>query len=517
MKVLVVYNDLSKEPLREAADYIIEAAGGFKHAAEYIAQALSSIGYDVAQAKVWDTEDVARVLKRYDPKKTIIFNMCESLEGKSFMEPRAAEIMEEMGFVYTGAGPGMMRTCLNKATAKQIFQGHNLPTANFQVFLNGESPLAIHFPAVVKPVAEDASAGIHRHSVVRNKRQLHERVMDIVRNYHQPALVEEFLPGQEFNVAVWGNGKPEALPIGEVDFSRIRNSLERLVTYEAKWLEHSEDYLNTPSVYPAPLDEELKKRVEKLAVSAYELMDLRDYGRVDIRMRGEELFILEVNPNPDLSPDAGLARAAAAAGYPYPQMLAHILDLAVQRSGKFTRRGQLPVAASPTRRRIGKADSILPAVEADRKDILALAMDGGFFTVPEVASIAELLDIYLQRATQEDYHFLSYRDGERVLGFGCYGPASLSEGVFDLYWIAVHQEHRGRGIGQSLLKRVEQEVRKRKGRMLLIETSSSERYFPTRRFYSKLGYKVAASIPDYYAPGDGLVIYRKVFRPRINS
>ncbi|MBI2845415.1 MAG: GNAT family N-acetyltransferase [Chloroflexi bacterium] len=516
MKVLVMYNDLSKEPLREAADYIIEAAGGFKHAGEYVAQALSSLGYDVAQAKVWDAEDVERALKRHDPQNTVIFNMCESLEGKAFMEPRAVEIMEEMGFTYTGSGAGAMRSCLNKATAKQIFQGHNLPTAGFQVFLNGESRLAFRFPAIVKPVAEDASAGIHRNSVVRNKRQLQERVMDIVRNYHQPALVEEFLSGREFNVGVWGNGKPEALPIGEVDYSGIRNSLERLVTYEAKWLEHSEDYLNTPSVYPAPLEESLKKRVEKLAVSAYELMGLRDYGRIDIRMRGEDLFILEANPNPDLSPDAGVARAAEAAGSSYAQMLAHVLDLAVERSGKFERQ-KAPVVPVATKRGSKVTGPILPTIEGDKEGILALAMEDGFFTVPEVASIAELLDIYLQRATQEDYHFLSYRDGERVLGFACYGPASLTQGGFDLYWIAVHPEHRRRGIGRALLKRVEAEVRKKKGRMLLIETSSSERYGPTREFYAKQGYKVAATIPDYYAPGDGMVIYRKGFRTRTSS
>lgn len=516
MKVLVIYNDLSKEPLREAADYIIEAAGGFKHAGEFVAQALSSLGYDVTQAKVWNAEDVERVLKRHDPQKTIVFNMCESLEGKAFMEPRAVEIMEEMGFTYTGAGAGAMRSCLNKATAKQIFQGHNLPTAEFQVFLNGESRLAFRFPAIVKPVAEDASAGIHRNSVVRNKRQLHERVMDIVRNYGQPALVEEFLSGREFNVGVWGNGKPEALPIGEVDYSSIRNSLEKLVTYEAKWLEHSDDYLNTPSTYPASLEENLRKRAEKLAVSAYELMGLRDYGRIDIRMRGEDLFILEVNPNPDLSPDAGVARAAEAAGFAYPQMLGRILDLAVERSEKVFR-NPTPVAIAASTRRGQKQGPILPAVEGDKNDILSLAMADGFFTVPEVASIAELLDIYLQRSSQEDYYFLSYHDEEKVLGFACYGPASLTQGVFDLYWIAAHPEHRRQGIGRALLKRVEAEVRKKKGRMLLIETSSSERYAPTRQFYVKQGYKVAASIPDYYAPGDGMVIYRKIFRTRHSS
>lgn len=512
MKVLVLYNDLSKEPLREAADYIIEAQGGFRHAGEYIAEALVSLGYDVAQAKVWDTEDVERVLKRYDPKKAVTFNMVESLQGKAFLEARAAEIMEEMGFTYTGSGPGTMRSCLNKAMAKQILLSYNLPTANFQVFLNGESSVSIKFPAIVKPVAEDASAGIHRNSVVRNKRNLRERVMEIVRQYYQPALVEEFLPGREFNVAVWGNSKLEALPIGEVDFSRIRNTLERLVTYEAKWLEHSEDFINTPSAYPANLDDELRRRVEKLAVSAYELMGLRDYGRVDIRMRGDELFILEVNPNPDPSPDAGLARAAAAAGYSYPQAMAHILELAMERAGGLKSRSKLPVA--PEAESPKNPSGIWPTAPEDKEQILSIAINTQFFTVAEIASIAELLDIYLQRPSQNDYSFLSYRDGDRVLGFVCYGPASLSEGTFDLYWIAVDKEQQGKGIGKKLLRRVEEEVRKNRRRMLLVETSSSKRYAPTRAFYEKQGYKVAATVPDYYAPGDGLVIFRKNFRPK---
>lgn len=153
------------------------------------------------------------------------------------------------------------------------------------------------------------------------------------------------------------------------------------------------------------------------------------------------------------------------------------------------------------------------ADEQDGGEIVALAARAGNFSYEEVACVDELWQAYREKGEASGYVFLVYRASEQILGFACFGPHSLTSSVFDLYWIATAPEARGRGVGGALLAAVEEAVRERGGRLLVVETSSTPAYVAARRFYESCGYRYEAVIHDFYSPGDDLVIYVKRWMP----
>jgi D-alanine-D-alanine ligase len=178
-------------------------------------------------------------------------------------------------------------------------------------------------------VAEGGSFGVSLASVVTTPKALGEQVDDCIRTYHQPALVEEFIEGRELNVALWGNGFPEVLPISEILFTFTDDPLQKIVTFAGKWHSHSPECIGTPGVCPADLSPEDQDRVEAAALTAFQKLGVRGFARVDMRLRDSQPLVLEVNVNPDLSPSAGFFRSARAGGHSYTSMVLHILRLAL--------------------------------------------------------------------------------------------------------------------------------------------------------------------------------------------
>ena len=171
-------------------------------------------------------------------------------------------------------------------------------------------------------------------SLCRNPGELESQAAYIHSIYNQAALVEEYLDGREFNVSILGDGDARVLAISEIDFNGMPEGEPRIVSYRAKWDEESEYFRTTQPVCPAPLGKRLENRIKDMALRAYGCIDCRDYGRVDMRTdaRGN-LFVLEVNPNPDIAPSAGFARASQAAGYSYADIILRISQLALERVG----------------------------------------------------------------------------------------------------------------------------------------------------------------------------------------
>ncbi len=240
-----------------------------------------------------------------------------------------------LGLPHTGSPALSLGLTQNKSLTKDLLTRHGLPTPNYLLLQPGESlpeKLDLSWPLIVKPCLEDASLGITAESVVNDEIALSSRVTYVHDHYRQGALVEEFIGGREINAAVIGDRFLEALPISEICFHK--GLAQPIVSYDGKWLEDSSEYAATVPVCPADLSTREQKAVREVALHACRLLGCRDYARVDIRLRNGIPYILEVNANPDLSPEAGLARSALAAGFDYPALIGRILNFCLVRMEK---------------------------------------------------------------------------------------------------------------------------------------------------------------------------------------
>ncbi len=302
---------------------------------EDIQLALRALGYETSIFNMSDDLDrFLAYLKAMQPD--VIFNMVESLGDNAIHEMHVAGIYELLGISYTGSGPWTLGTCLNKARTKEILFYNGIPTARFLLVhdaeLLEEKKLTLQFPMIVKPSAEDASVGIDNHSIVTTFAELKERTAMIIKQFDEAAIIEEYIEGRELNVAILGNNPPQVLPISEIDFSKLPAGYPKIVTYEAKWMDGTAEYEGTQGICPAPLPAEVEAEVKDVALRAYKLMGCRDYARVDIRLsKNMKPFVLEVNPNPDLSDDAGYYRSAKTYGLSYADAIGKIVGFAAER------------------------------------------------------------------------------------------------------------------------------------------------------------------------------------------
>jgi len=266
-----------------------------------------------------------------------VFNLSECPLNSAQKEPHGAALLELLKLPYTGNGPTALSVCNNKALTKRILASHGIATPAFRLYSSvprGRSGLS--FPVIVKPAREDGSAGITEESVVEDEAGLKKRVAHVIEKYAQEALAEEFIGGREFNVAVLGNGTVEdpyrTFPPSELVY---RNRRWRICSFESKWDPGHPSYAEIAPECPAKVSASLLRRLSALTVECARVFGLCGYSRVDFRTsRSGKLFVLEVNPNPDISPDAGLARAAGAAGYTYRELLMEILRLGLARGAR---------------------------------------------------------------------------------------------------------------------------------------------------------------------------------------
>jgi D-alanine-D-alanine ligase len=303
---------------------------------EQVEKALQHKGYRTSLFNI--DGDIKRLINFIEVQKPdLIFNLCESLMGESQHEMHVAGIYELMNIPYTGAATLALGTCLNKVRTKEILQVHGIPTARHIISSGFEfshlEDAHLHFPCIVKPIHEDASIGISNSSVVYDRESLQKQVAYIFKTFKDPALVEEYIEGRELNVAIIGNGRPTLLPISEIDFSKLPAGYPKIVTYNAKWIEGTPEYDGTVGTCPAQLEPDVEQRVRDIALRAYQCMEIRDYARVDIRLDASNTpYVLEVNPNPDISRDAGFARSARTAGMTFEDMIVKIVETALERS-----------------------------------------------------------------------------------------------------------------------------------------------------------------------------------------
>lgn len=310
----------------EAAEY------GVLKSVETVHQALLELDYDVSRVPLTPPMESAREqLTRL--QTDLVFNLFEGFPGYPETEADIPEILSALGMPYTGCGAKTLRLALDKAKTKLLLKAAGIPTPDFQL-LTPETlaTFRLSYPCIVKLASEHASHGLSEKSVVRDFVSLREQVNRISSLYGGNALVEEFLDGREFNITVMGNSKYITLPPSEITYS-LPAGVPRILTFAAKWEEDSPYYKGTRAVCPAPITPGEQESIAEIALAVFRLMGCRGYARVDMRQDStEKLNVIEVNPNPDLSPDTGAALQSAAAGMTYTQFISKIITLALEKN-----------------------------------------------------------------------------------------------------------------------------------------------------------------------------------------
>jgi D-alanine-D-alanine ligase len=286
------------------------------------------------------SRDFARALRRIlQLGPDIILNFVEALAGDVNFESHVAGAYEILDIEFTGNRALTLGNCLNKLKTKQILRSLGVRSPRCMLArLNGrlaESDVKLKFPLILKLNKEDASIGISENSVVNDFVALQAQLDFLFHEFRQDVLVEEYLPGRDISASILGD---RVLPLSEISYRELPEGLPRIVTYEAKWAPHSDYYRGTVPVCPAEVDAELRALIEKNAIAAFNALDCRDYARVDFRLSQRNIpHVIDVNPNPDLSPEAGFIRSASHAGLGYEEVLFILVEFALQRSSASPR------------------------------------------------------------------------------------------------------------------------------------------------------------------------------------
>lgn len=283
-------------------------------------------------------EDAYERLKKERPG--IVFNMAEGVWGES-RESQMPAIMEMLRIPYTGSSPLTLALCLNKARTKEILSYYDIPTPRFIVARDPSLDIEryLRFPMIVKPLLEGSSKGIYNDSLVHDSKSLRSKTASVIEGYRQPALVEEYLGGREFTVALIGNGGGlRTLPIVEINYSTLPEGVNHIYSYEAKWVLDTPDAPLDIFVCPAELTGRLKTSIESVAKDAFRALDVKDWCRIDVRLDSTGTpHVLELNPLPGILMDpkcnSCFPKAARASGISYDELINSVLDTACKRYG----------------------------------------------------------------------------------------------------------------------------------------------------------------------------------------
>lgn len=248
-------------------------------------------------------------------------------------------MLDMLQIPYTGSDALTLATCLDKARTKEILSYYKVPNAKFVIVdsLNQIPDLNLEFPLIVKPISEGSSKGIFSSSFVRTLKDLTDEVERILTNYNQPALIEEFLPGKEFTVALLGNGnETEVLPIVEINYTEFPNDFIPIYSYEAKWILDTKENPLDVFTCPAQISKALEEKIKQTVLRTYKILRCRDWSRIDVRLdKNNEPNIIEVNPLPGILPNpeenSCFPKAARAVGLNYNDMINRVLLAAAKR------------------------------------------------------------------------------------------------------------------------------------------------------------------------------------------
>lgn len=297
---------------------------------EHVYAALEELGHRPFHVRLDGTVESLVGLAAVDAD--VFFNLTESYADDNAKDLHVAAYLEMLGCRYTGNGPRALHLGQDKGLTKKILRHHGVPTPDFAIVeRGGRWRRDLEFPLIVKPAGADSSIGIDVGSVVDDDEALARRI-GYVHEHLGTALIERYVDGRELYAAVVGDDPPEALPLVELDFSGMPEGLPRISGTEAKWWKGTAVFHGTPPRIPEDLTGPGGERVREVALDAYRVLGLRDYGRIDLRLDADgEPYVLEVNPNPWIVPGCSFLRGWGVLGRSYADLVAFLLDRALSR------------------------------------------------------------------------------------------------------------------------------------------------------------------------------------------
>lgn len=295
-----------------------------------VLEALCSRGFeafpmDITREDFSRNRGIERKILEHDPD--CIFNLFEGFSDASWLEIRFAETMRRTGVPFTGNHPETLALCLDKDKARRTLSQAGIPVApGCCVLPDYEAGVAdgLRFPLFVKPRMEDSSVGIDGRSIVESREQLFRLLDERLVSFPDGLIVEEFLEGSEFNAGFMGTYPYELMAVSTIDF-RFGPGERSFLGYDSKWEQDSSDYQNTESVVEKGIDPSVRREIVRISREAGKIMGCRGYFRVDLREHRGSLFVLEVNPNPDINTDSGFVKQSSRKGYGYAEMLVRLV------------------------------------------------------------------------------------------------------------------------------------------------------------------------------------------------
>lgn len=322
-RIAIVYNEPAPSRYTTLGESV--AIAGVVDEALAVNNALVELGYQTTMVPLSPPlETQLSILQQIDAD--LVFNLFEGFDGCPETEAVVAGMISKLGFRFTGCPTSAIAIALDKARSKHLLNESNILTPEFHlVTTENLHSLNFHYPSIVKPQAEDASHGISEDSVAHDFDSLKKRVHYICDLYGGSALVEEYIDGREFNVCVLERAHPFVLPISEIVYT-LPQGLPNILTFSAKWEPTTLYYQCSQVVCPADLDKDLLHNIEKTSLRVFEVFECASYARIDFRLsHNGSLYVIDINPNPDISLTSGAAHQAAVAGIDYPRFIENIV------------------------------------------------------------------------------------------------------------------------------------------------------------------------------------------------
>ncbi len=296
-----------------------------------VKKALIKLGHKVIPYGIHD--DIVPFIELVKSQKPdLVFNMSEAFSGKRDFEPNMTALMQLVGVPFTGAGPMSLQLCKDKGLTKVILNYHQIKTPQFLVLKKSKSMKSLKkfkYPAIIKPLQLESSEGISQVSYVENEKEATARIKFIHDKYSVDAIMEEFIDGRELYVSVLGNDKLNVFPPREMFFKQIPDDEPKFATYKSKWDQDYRKKWGIDSGWASHMPEATQKKLFDICKKIYRVLGIQGFGRIDLRIKDNEIYFIEANPNPSIAKKEDYALSAHKAGVEYEDLIAKIVSLSL--------------------------------------------------------------------------------------------------------------------------------------------------------------------------------------------